>query len=628
MQGVLHESGLSWRVYQKLYTYRQTSLRIVGSIVISVSVLTMEAAMHKSTYIRQYYPAGLFAALVITAAIAGYIPSLQINVQRNLIDTAIDGMAGGSFHSFLVHLLQFLALILSSQLLTSLLQFGTTRLNLIVKKKLDARRVEKCCKVSFPITETQVFHELCEKAEKAAESDQAFFSALQTGVKSAVQILTSFLVLFSIDARTAMVVFVLLFLGIWVNKAAARDSGNFWGEYIQNMRHANYLSSLLLHREYAMERKVFHYNPEIERRYHKDCFDAMAKNSKLGRKRLISESVTTLFAAIYSMTAILLLAAPVGSGSISIGAFIATFTAIGSLRNVASQLYGAVFDVSNHFSRLSGFFSLLELEEDRTPKSAEPIDLSKGIAFQHVSFSYPGTSAAVLEDISFTLKPGIHYALVGENGCGKTTLVKLLIGLYQPTSGQIYVGGKDVSKLCSEEKRQIFSAIFQDFYRYPLSIRENVCLSSSTPQSTDAIHAVLESLQFDAPLRKKEHGLDIGLGFLKQESTDLSGGEWQKLTIARSVLSPAQIIVLDEPNAALDPMSELAFYQAYEEMFDSKTTLFISHRLGAVKSADQILVLHNRHLIAMDAHNALMNTCEYYRELFETQRGLYYGTQS
>lgn len=584
--------------------------------------------MRKSTYIRRYYPTDLFIALVTVCVVIGCIPSLQIIVQRNLIDTAIDGLANGALQAFIVHLIRFIALIFVNALLASLLQFGANRLNIIVGKKLDTQRVQKCCKAAFPITETQAFHNLCEQAEKAPESDQGFFAAIQIGIKSTIQIITSFVVLSSIDVRTTAVIFALLLLGIWINQNASKNSGNIWDEYIQNMRHANYFSSLLLNREYAMERKVFHYNPEIENRYHKDCSVAIEKNSKLGRKRLISDSITTLFSAIYSMSAILLLGVSAGSGKITIGSFIAAFTAISSLRNVASQLYGAIFDVSNNFSRLSGFFSLLELEEDRTPISNEPIDLLKGIEFQHVSFSYPETSVPVLEDVSFILKPGMHYALVGENGCGKTTLVKLLIGLYQPTSGRIFVGGKDASKMCIEEKRQIFSAIFQDFYRYPLSIRENVSLSSPMPQSSNAINNTLDALHFDAPLRQKGHGLDIGLGFLKQESADLSGGEWQKLTIARSVLSPAQIIVLDEPNAALDPISEMAFYRAYEEMFASKTTLFISHRLGAVKSADQILVLHNRHLIAVDAHNSLMNTCGYYRELFETQRGLYYGSQS
>ena len=603
--------------------------------------------MRKLTYIQNYYPVRLFTVLILSCVLLGCIPAFQIIVQRNLIDAAIKGVSEGGSQNFLLYLSQFIALALLNSLLVNILQLGTNRHNRIVGKRIDTQRIEKCSKVSFPVTETQFFHELCEQAEKATESDNAFFAALQTEIKSAVQILTSFVVLFSIDARTTIIIFVLLFLGVQINKTAAKNAGNFWGEYIQNMRHANYLSSLLLHREYAMERKIFHYNPEIEKRYHKDCAIAIEKNSKLGRKRLFSECLTTLFSAVYSMASILLLIFPVTRGSISIGTFIVAFTAIANLRTIASQFYGAIFDVSNNFDHLSGFFSFLTLEEEdrnRMSNLNEPIDLSKGIEFQHVSFAYPGTSSAILNDVSFTLKAGMHYALVGENGCGKTTLVKLLLGLYQPTSGAILVGGKDISTMSQEEKRQIFSAIFQDFYRYPFSIRENVLLSSpssassinltdltnssnsSTQQRFDEIHHILDALYFDAPVCKKKNGLDISLGFLKQESTDLSGGEWQKLAVARSVLSPAQIIVLDEPNAALDPMSELAFYRVYEKMFASKTTLFISHRLGAVKSADQILVLRNSHLIAKDAHDALMNTCEYYQKLFETQRGLYYET--
>ncbi len=579
--------------------------------------------MNKRTYIRQYYPLGLLSTLMLACAVMGCIPAAQIMVEQRLMDAAISGMSNNALKNFLLAIGQFVALMLLNSLLVAGCRHGTVRRNLIVAMRLDQQRIAKCNQIAYPITETQPFHELYEQAEKASEADDTFFTAMQTCTRTVIQLVTSFAVLLSIDVRTAVVVAVLLTLGIWMSKNAAADSGNFWGKYIQNMRHANYLSSLLLHREYAKERKIYHYNEEVENRYHKDCTEAIEKNCALGRKRLISESWTTLFSAIYSMAAILLLIAPVQSGRISIGTFIAALTAISSLRSVARQLYSAVFDYSNSFERLKGFFSFLALPEEKEVQSTDAIDLSKGIEFQHVCFAYPGTSSAVLDDLCCTLKPGTHYALVGENGSGKTTLVKLLLGLYQPTSGRILVGGKDVSTLNAEEKRQLFSAVFQDFYRYPLSIRENASLSSPTMQSADAIHGTLDALHFDAPIRHEENGLDISLGFLKQKSADLSGGEWQKLTVARAVLSPAPIAVLDEPNAALDPMSEMAFYHVYEEMLASKTTLFISHRLGAVKSADQILVLQNHHLIAMASHDKLMTTCAYYRELFETQRGLY-----
>lgn len=568
-------------------------------------------------YVKKYYPKGLFCVVVFSCIVMGCIPAVQILLERNLIDGAIRSLANGTWQNFAPLLGQFVALMLLNALLRATVQYENSRHNLLVSKRLDTQRVHKCNKLAFPVLESQRFHQLYEQALKAGENDSAFFLALQTALKCSVQVVASFLVLVSIDARTAIVVFAMLIPGILINKNATKSSGGFWGQYIKNMQHANYLSSLLLHREYAAERKIFSYNREIEDRYRKDCSTAIKKNSKLGQKRLFSEVLTTVFAAVYSMIAIILLALPVKEGIVSIGAFIAAFSAIANLRGVANQLYASVFDFSSSFEKLKGFFSLLDLEEEHIPQSKEEMDLEKGIEFQQVCFSYPEATEEVLQDVSFTLKMGVHYALVGENGCGKTTLVKLLLGLYEPTSGRILVGGKELSKLSQDEKRQFFSVVFQDFYKYPLSIRENVSLSSTELQKDESIQRVLEALNFERA------ELDTNLGLLKEKSTDLSGGQWQKLAVARAILSPAQIVVLDEPNAALDPLSELAFYRVYEKNLASKTTLFISHRLGAVKTADKILVIKDKHLIAMDSHDNLMDNCQYYKQLFETQRGLY-----
>ena len=583
--------------------------------------------MSKFSYIQKYYPHLLFGVTMIGCVLIGIIPALQIMIERNLFDAAILGISGGGLQAFATNIGIFIMLMLVNSLLVAILQLGMDRHNIAVGKKLDAQRLEKVNKVSFQITETQAFHELYGRAEKAADLDSTFYAALQTVTKCGVQITTSFIVLFAIDKRTAIVVFILLLLGIVINRNAGRNTNNFWGEYIQNMRHSDYLSSILLHREYAAERKIFHYNQEIERRYQKDSANAMKKNSLLGRKRLFSECATTIFAAVYSIIAILLLISPLVNGRISLGSFIAAFTAITTMRNVGNQLYGAVFDASSSFTQMSAFFSFLQLEEEENHHSEKQADLSKGIEFQNVSFTYPGTSTPVLENISFTCQKGMHYALVGENGCGKTTLVKLLLGLYKPTEGCVLVGGKDVSEMSREEKRQLFSAVFQDFYRYPLSVRENVSLSSTKLQESGKINSVLHLLNFNAQCFSQK-GIDVNLNLLKQESVDLSGGEWQKLSVARSILSSVPIVVLDEPNAALDPMSEMAFYRVYEETFGSRTTLFISHRLGAVKTADYIMVLRNKHLIAMDSHTTLMSSCAYYRELFEAQKGMYYETNT
>ena len=336
--------------------------------------------------------------------------------------------------------------------------------------------------------------------------------------------------------------------------------------------------------------------------------------------------MVTIFSVVYSTATFFILLHPLYVGHITLGAFIAAFTAANKLRGVSNQIYDAVFTLSSSFKQMSGFFTFLGLEETANTVSDQTVDLSAGIEFQNVSFTYPNADTPVLENISFTLHPGKHYALVGENGCGKTTLVKLLLGLYRATQGTIRVGGKDIQSMADGEKHRIFSVMFQDFYRYPLSVRENVSLSSEFSPSDKTIHSMLNTLGVRNPVVCTDGGLDTNLLHLKNGGVNLSGGEWQKVTAARCILSGAPITILDEPNAALDPLSEEVFYRTCAEMLTEKTTLFISHRLGSVKQADEIMVLCDKKLIAMAHHEALMGTCEYYANLFETQRGLYYGT--
>lgn len=581
--------------------------------------------MTKSAYIRRYYSKRQLVEFIILCLLLGCIPSLQIMVESCLIDSAILGIESNALSQFVRYLSIYLLLLVCSSFGESLLQRNSELHSLAVGKKFDTERLEKSQKVSFQTMETQEFHELFEKAGKAPELDSSFYNALKDELTGFVKIITSLIVLLRIDVWTSILV-VLLLLGIAINAGTAKNSNGFWENYIRNMRRTNYLSSLLLHREYAVERKIFNYSDEIGRRYKEEFSLAVKQNAKLGRKRFSVELITTGFSAFYSVAAILLLLRPLSGGAISIGTFIAAFSAVGKLKSVSSQVYASIFTKDSSFSQMSGFFSFLLLDEEHECPTKGAICLPAEIEFRSVSYSYPNAEAPVLEDVSFTLHPGMHYAIVGENGCGKTTLVKLLLGLYQPTAGSIFVGGKDLQSMSRKEKQGLFSVMFQDFYRYPISVRENISLSSSEEIETDRMRSILSALGIKAPFLMEEDGLDRSLRLLKEGGIDLSGGEWQKVVAARCVLASAPIAVLDEPNAALDPVSEEVLFHVYKEMLDKKTTLFISHRLGVVKSADKILVLHNKRLSAMGSHEKLMQTCVYYRDLFETQRRLYYET--
>ena len=215
---------------------------------------------------------------------------------------------------------------------------------------------------------------------------------------------------------------------------------------------------------------------------------------------------------------------------------------------------------------------------------------------------------------------------MGENGSGKSTLVKLLIGLYQPDSGEVLVNGRPTHLLSPEARRHLYAVVFQDFYRFPLTIRENVSLGLDTPAKDAALQNLFARMDFHPKTLDRPTGLDSDLMPLYETGAGLSGGEWQKLAVARCVLSQAPIAVLDEPNAALDPVAEATVYAAYRELLRERTTLFISHRLGSVRLSDEILVLQNGSLIAMAPHERLLQECPHYAALYETQKGLYYAS--
>ncbi len=247
------------------------------------------------------------------------------------------------------------------------------------------------------------------------------------------------------------------------------------------------------------------------------------------------------------------------------------------------------------------------------------------IAFERVSYRYEGASAPALCDIRLTLNPGETVALVGENGAGKSTLVKLLLGLYRPTSGRITWDGEDYADLDLGGLRSAMSAVFQDFVRYETTLRDNVAFGRPDRAHTD--ESVCRALQACgmAGLAAGPDGLDAGLGQQAAGSRELSGGQWQRLAIARAAIRDARLLVLDEPTAALDPLHEAELYRSFRELAQGRTVLFVSHRLGWARWADRIVVLENGRIAEEGEHDALLAADGVYARMFRSQAEWYRG---
>src|SRR6202035_4749237 len=238
-----------------------------------------------------------------------------------------------------------------------------------------------------------------------------------------------------------------------------------------------------------------------------------------------------------------------------------------------------------------------------------PRPIRRGFEFQNVSFSYPGQVRQVLSNVSFRLEPTQRIALVGENGQGKTTIVKLLTRLYDPTGGQILLDGVDLREYDLDDLWKEVGVIFQDFMRYDLTAQENIAMGKiEEKENIFRIRAAAQKSLAEQVIRKLPKGYEQILGRRFEGGVDISGGEWQKMALARAYLRDAQVLILDEPTAALDARSEHEVFQRFAELTQGKMALLISHRFSTVKMADRILVLENGRIAEQGPHYQLVKS--------------------
>jgi ATP-binding cassette subfamily B protein len=392
-------------------------------------------------------------------------------------------------------------------------------------------------------------------------------------------------------------------------------------------RELDYLRVLGCSRESAKEIKMFALAPYLVGRYRSISKTVIQTNSTLTRHRFAWGAILVILSACGYYGGYAYLVFQTLDGRLTIG----TLTLLaGAIAGANSELQ-TVFSLFSNISEQSLFLTDL-LEFLRQPSQIEskkqtkraPRPIRDGIEFRDVSFHYPGSDRLVLRHLNFRLNVGERIALVGENGEGKTTLVKLITRLYDPTDGAIFLDGVDLREYKVDDLRRQIGVIFQDFFRYDMPVRENIGVGRvELVQNDDALWDAARRSNAKEIISNLPAGLEQMLGRRFEGGVDLSGGQWQRMALARAYLRDSQVLILDEPTASLDAAAEAEVFADFAELTKGRIALLISHRFSTVRIADRIVVLTNGQITEQGTHDTLLAADGIYARLFTTQAANY-----
>ena len=570
----------------------------------------------------QYIP-GLAVLRMVNSLVSAAASALSFLLIQYIVDdiqillTANGTIAQVIYHGGAFFTAQFLAVLCGGYVDTVLRMYMEQSMN----EKLAGDILEKFRRIPYADYENPEFKNILQRMSKNPNKVLLrLFDNIIAVLRQDVT-LGGILALFSQAGIGIAISFMVLFWPIvWLNFKSADKMNAIYNEQSMEQRKMEYLEQLLTEREPLLEQKIFESASYLEEKWKRLC-------RILLRQRIAGKVHAHYYYLVGNILTFLWLAAilfflcvSVLKGGISLGVFVAVLAGTGETLDVSESLYMTLQQMRWQINTVFYYLEFMQLAEkkkegDKKKKSA----VLTQIRFENVSFAYPGCKTDVLHDVSFTINKGEHIALVGENGAGKSTIIKLLCRLYEPSSGRILINGNELHTYSECELRKFVAVVFQDYNRFQLSVRENIAAGA------------LERLHEDADIRKALdmagilHGEQLGrsLGKLDEEGIEVSMGQWQRIAIARAYFMDSQFVVLDEPTAAMDPVAENEVYYNISKTMKDRSCLFISHRMAGVKMADRIFVLSHGTIAEKGSHEELMRRKGIYANMYRMQSEWY-----
>lgn len=574
----------------------------------------------------------LYVVLYIILAV---IPSLQIIAVADFIDKSI-GIYNGTvtYKSIYAAIIMVAACLGGSFLVKELISFIELQLYCRYNTKISNKILWKKSSLRYSLTENEQVWDLITVIEKDPARN------IMDGLNSSLNIISYIIkiagIITVISLHIWWIGFAVLVISvpmIYISYRGGRVEYEAFEEAEKLERKTGYLQEILSSRDYADERKLFQYFNEICNRWHRVYEEMRLTNYKAFKKYFVGVGLSNSLTKILVVIIGIILLLPLRQGNITAGLYMSLLAGtIGLIDNLTTELYQLSKSYIKSILFYNSFQKFMDLEEEKKKEKKNSFKQNltfNEIVFKNVSFTYPDSEKRVLDNLNLELKKGTKYALVGENGSGKTTIVKLLLGLYDTYEGQILIDGTELRNIDSLRLRTLYQVVFQDFYRYEVSIRDFLAMGFSEDEKDNVeLDMLLKYALVQVGLYDKvsslNNGVETKLGKLDDEGIDLSGGQWQRLAIARTIIQNRDFTILDEPTAAIDPVSESKLYELFSKATNQKSSLIITHRLGAAKIADEILVLKAGRIAERGTHEELIGKGGIYGNMFNIQRSWYH----
>ena len=567
----------------------------------------------------------LFMANICTRLVKSILPVLLLWVGKLIIDEVVLQIAAEvKDMSRLWWLLGIeLALAVTSDLLSRMISLTDGLLGDLYANKSSVELIQKAAKVPLSQLEDADFYDKLERARRQTTSRVTLMSTVLSQAQDIITVASLITGLIVFEPILILLLFIAIIPSFLNEIKFSRSSYSLARSWTPERRELDYLRYIGASDVTAKEIKLFGLADFLSKRFSVLAHKYYLANRILAIKRAVWGSIFHVIGDLSYYGAYLMIIIRTVSGIISLGDLTFLAGSFRSLRNQLQTIFSRLSRITESALYLKDYFDFMDAEySDRLNIGLDkaPREIHKGFEFEKVSFKYPESENYVLRDLSFQLKAGEKLALVGENGAGKTTLVKLLLRMYKPTEGRILLDGKDIWSIEPSEYQKLFGVIFQDFVKYYFIASENIGVGKvdEIDDRPKIEYAAEKSLAAEV-IEKLPEKYDQQLGKRFTGGKDLSGGEWQKVALARAYMKNAEVIILDEPTAALDARAEFEAFQRFTDLTKGKTAVLISHRFSTVRMADRILVLKDGRLLEMGTHEELLESGKLYAELFHFQ---------